>query len=314
MARVNLVSLCCLFSPAALAQEAQTSSLAEAFASYPALWDVRLSPDGTKTAQIRLREDGTTIATVLDVAQGTQAVVLVGQAGEAVIEACGWTSASRVLCSVSAPATVERSGRRNAQPTQTPAALQTPPPVYDPNELAERLASAVPGSRGRPAPLPRVTVSAITVLTAVESDGSEPKALAQLPGQSTTLPVIDWLPDDPVHVRVQPKTLWGPAGTLDVYTGELTLDSDAYVRDSISDGNGIARVYREQVAMAVEAWFARDTPTSEWTKLHERNVAEEVIGFSPLGFAAGSDELLYLDRHDVGWRPAGLGSRIANRW
>jgi hypothetical protein len=236
------------------------------------------------------------MATIIDVATGARAVVLVGDAGGAVIESCGWINASRLLCGISTQATAERPGRRTEPLTQGASAMQIPPSVYDVSDLSERPASAMSRSPGRPVSPPRVAVSAITVLTAVNSDGSEPKALAQLPGRSTTLPVIDWLPDDPVHVRVQPMS-WGPAGTLDVYTGELTLDSSSLVRRWFSDSNGVQRVYLQQ-ADNVQTWFARDKPTAEWTKLYEREIRSGGIGFMPLGFAQNGDELLYLDRHD----------------
>jgi hypothetical protein len=293
-----LIALAVFSLPTAsvFAEDLRTSAIAEAFASYPALWDVRLSPDGTKTSQIQLYADGTTMATIIDVATGARAVVLVGDAGGAVIESCGWINASRLLCGISTQATAERPGRRTEPLTQGASAMQIPPSVYDVSDLSERPASAMSRSPGRPVSPPRVAVSAITVLTAVNSDGSEPKALAQLPGRSTTLPVIDWLPDDPVHVRVQPMS-WGPAGTLDVYTGELTLDSSSLVRRWFSDSNGVQRVYLQQ-ADNVQTWFARDKPTAEWTKLYEREIRSGGIGFMPLGFAQNGDELLYLDRHD----------------
>jgi hypothetical protein len=130
MARLSLLLGCWLATAPSFADELRSSPLAEAFSAYPALWGVRLSPDGTKTSQVQVHSDGTTMATVIDIAEGTRAVVLVGEAGGAVIESCGWTNASRLLCSISTRASAER-GRRPRSFKQGASALDIPPPVYD---------------------------------------------------------------------------------------------------------------------------------------------------------------------------------------
>jgi hypothetical protein len=65
MSRSSWVCACVLAifpNAAAFGDELKSSPLAEAFAAGPALWGVRLSPDGSRTVQIQDFADGTTFA------------------------------------------------------------------------------------------------------------------------------------------------------------------------------------------------------------------------------------------------------------
>ena len=161
MARIALLVGCLLPAVCALGDEPRTSPLADVFGARPALWGMRLSPDGTKTSQIVADVDGTMMITVIDFADGAARVVATADAWETVDE-CGWASVSRLVCTITA-----------VLPPRRPPIGVDQPGVQFP-EFVQRL-------------------------VAVDHDGSNPVRL--LERRRTSAPgVVDYLIDDPDHV------------------------------------------------------------------------------------------------------------------
>lgn len=272
-----LLGCCLLLAPAAHAQDdVSTRRLAEAFSAPPALWNVRLSPDGTRTAQIQARPDGTTELSVQNVADASRTTVMSAFAGQVVIEDCGWVSDTRLLCVI------------------------TPPFVAEP--LADTVTrSARATLEGGPAQAAQVSAPppSVRMLAAVNSDGTEPAELATFRWNSSGSPVIDWLPDDPRAVLVRTDPEEGPLLRLNVYTGESVAVSETAGWAWLTDGRGTARIQarllREKMHDPRErgaGWFVRHGPDGEWIKLFDLK-GTVTDRFVPYGLVNGGTDLLY---------------------
>jgi dipeptidyl aminopeptidase/acylaminoacyl peptidase len=98
-----LVAAACLAGAPAGAQEPQelqSTPLAAAFGASPALWGLRLSPDGTRVVAIEAAESGTTNARTLRLADGHAELVLEGDPEEFDVQWCDWANDTRLLCGV----------------------------------------------------------------------------------------------------------------------------------------------------------------------------------------------------------------------
>src|SRR6185503_7827615 len=80
------------------AADLKTTPLAAAFGSAPAMWGVRLSPDGTKLSMIQMHSSGVTIARVVTFGSGQSDIVLAGKRDEFEISWCDWANDTRLLC------------------------------------------------------------------------------------------------------------------------------------------------------------------------------------------------------------------------
>jgi dipeptidyl aminopeptidase/acylaminoacyl peptidase len=78
----------------------ETTPLAKAFGSAPAIWNLRLSPDGSKMVALQVVPTGTTIARVFDFMTGAIGVVLAGKEHEFDVEWCDWDNDTRLLCGI----------------------------------------------------------------------------------------------------------------------------------------------------------------------------------------------------------------------
>lgn len=282
MMRIGLfVVWCVLAAFVARADEAGTRRLAEAFSAYPAMWNVRLSPDGTKTAQIQGHSDGTTLVTVIGVAQGSSTTVMSGSAGATVVDECGWVNDTRLLCSTAVPFVARAA--RDFLPPRGAAAVQMPMP------LTNRAQQAVVPS---PPPEP---VPAQASIAAVNSGGSVPAELVVFERSANGSVFVDWLPDDPSAVLVMLARYEGPIMKLDAYSGATTAVTPTTGAMWFTDGRGTPRVY-SRAAEGGRRWFVRNTPNADWTELERRTgIADR---FLPVGLIADATELLHLDEHD----------------
>jgi dipeptidyl aminopeptidase/acylaminoacyl peptidase len=109
MVRVRLgpLAAAACFAGAALgAQEARelqplaSTPTAAAFGASPALWGLRLSPDGTHVVAIEAADSGTTNARTLRLADGHSELVLEGEPDRFDVQWCDWANDTRLLCGV----------------------------------------------------------------------------------------------------------------------------------------------------------------------------------------------------------------------
>ena len=72
---------------------------AMAFGQMPTLWDVDLSPDGSKISYLTHHNSGTPIAVVWELEGGKPHVLLASQPDGAKLNWCKWANNERLLCS-----------------------------------------------------------------------------------------------------------------------------------------------------------------------------------------------------------------------
>ena len=105
--RFSVLILAALVSSAAVSADepAQLKStpLAKEFGTSPVMWGVQLSPDGTKISAIQMHPSGNTLARVVALGGGSDAVVLSGNVTFTVAW-CDWANAERLLCGLRAAA------------------------------------------------------------------------------------------------------------------------------------------------------------------------------------------------------------------
>ncbi len=77
-----------------------TSPLAKAFGSSPVIWNLRLSPDGSKMVALQQLPEGTTIARSFDFAGGKVETILAGKPEKFDVEWCDWANDTRLLCGI----------------------------------------------------------------------------------------------------------------------------------------------------------------------------------------------------------------------
>jgi dipeptidyl aminopeptidase/acylaminoacyl peptidase len=82
------------------AEDLESAPLAAAFGASPALWGLRLSPEGTHVVAIEAADSGTTNARTLRLADGHSAIVLEGEPDEFDVQWCDWANDTRLLCGV----------------------------------------------------------------------------------------------------------------------------------------------------------------------------------------------------------------------
>lgn len=91
---LGLIAL--LAQSAAWADESDT--LAKAFGKLPALWGVRMSPDGSKLSFLQMHAQDLPIAVTLDMRTGEMQLALASVENEFDIQWCEWANDERLLC------------------------------------------------------------------------------------------------------------------------------------------------------------------------------------------------------------------------
>jgi hypothetical protein len=76
--------------------------MAVAFGTMPALWNVQISPDGSKIVFLQMHAEDLPIAVVFDFASGTAKMVLASEKDRFDLSWCSWANDERILCGYSA--------------------------------------------------------------------------------------------------------------------------------------------------------------------------------------------------------------------
>jgi len=99
-----LVSIVVLFAIAPGSNAAPPDPLAVAFGTMPGLWDVRLSPDGTKVSFLQMHPEDLPILRVFDITTGKVNLALASTKDGFDIRWCSWANNERLLCGFEAVA------------------------------------------------------------------------------------------------------------------------------------------------------------------------------------------------------------------
>ena len=87
-----------LWAGAAAAKTDAPDALAVAFGTMPALWNVQMSPDGSKLSFLQMHREDLPIMGVLDARTGSVQTALASVAGKFDIQWCDWANDERLLC------------------------------------------------------------------------------------------------------------------------------------------------------------------------------------------------------------------------
>jgi len=92
-----LSALLCVFLAAPKA--AEPDPLAVEFGTMPALWGVRLSPDGTKVSFLQMHPEDLSVLTIFDLVTGKANMALASTRDGFDLQWCDWANIERLLCS-----------------------------------------------------------------------------------------------------------------------------------------------------------------------------------------------------------------------
>jgi dipeptidyl aminopeptidase/acylaminoacyl peptidase len=242
-------------------RQLQSSDIAQTFGSAPTLWGARLSPDGSKLSAIQMHADGVTMVRVFSFDGDPTTLVLAGKRDEFDVRWCDWVNDQQLLCGLIAL-------------RRMPSALG---PQYFPHT---RLISASADGKVVKVLLEEMLENPFYVVLSQDH-------------------VVDWLPDDPDHVLVAvPGDKGANVYRLNVYDGKLfETDERTSAHAWLTDGHGTPRLYG-RMGTKFRRWHLRDTPGSEWSLLHETDITDLRDQFSPIGFGADRNELLFFDAHE----------------
>jgi dipeptidyl aminopeptidase/acylaminoacyl peptidase len=102
MRALVLIALLCV--SVAASNAAAPDPLAVAFGTMPALWNVRMSPDGTKVSLLQMHPDDLPILRIFDLTTGKANLALASTKDGFDIQWCDWANNERLLCGFSAVA------------------------------------------------------------------------------------------------------------------------------------------------------------------------------------------------------------------
>jgi dipeptidyl aminopeptidase/acylaminoacyl peptidase len=242
--------------------ELKSTPLAREFGTAPVMWGVQLSPDGSKLSAIQMHPSGQTLARVIGLADGSDAVVLSSGNEAFRVTWCEWANAERLLCGL-------RTMSHNANAGTYFGVTRMVAAKTDGTEMKELITG-------------RIGADVRVQFT--------DNVIDWLPDDDEHVLVV--VPGD------RPFSGMG-VSRLNVYTGvldrhELPIPG---VGGWITDGHGVARLYL-RTSERDRRWLVRATPDSDWELLHRTEFENLDDSFSPLGFAESRNELLFVERQD----------------
>jgi len=243
----------------------------------PALWNVRMSPDGTKVSFLQMHPDDLPILRVLDLTSGKANLALASTRDGFDLQWCDWANNERLLCSFYGVSGVW--------------GLSTASGEY----LITRLVAI------------NADGSEMKVLLQRQAEGHYSQFLDD---------VVDWLVDDPKHVlatlpnimpgsivdehrRSQSAMKGFSVRRVDIYTGDTgaPVEKHSGYGSWMSDGHGLARLYFHMTTYHA-SWKYRPSGKTKWRKLHKRKLSDLDDHYYPVGFGEDLDALLVVKPHD----------------
>jgi len=231
----------------------KTDSLAVAFGKVPFLWDVRLSPDGSKISFLHMDKAGIPVAIVYST-DGKSTLVAQSIPGKFDIYWCQWANNERLLCGFYG---IDRKRGHLAPDTRL-------------------VAVNIDGSDGR-------------VLLQKKLENKSGVQLAQF--QDKIIDWLPDDPKH-VLVEEKGSRGTG-VSKLNIYTGQTSVverDRDGIYR-WISDGHGIVRL-RYYSNGRREKWYFRLADSEKWSVLYDSQTEDINDEYHPIGFGQDQNALL----------------------
>jgi dipeptidyl aminopeptidase/acylaminoacyl peptidase len=245
---------------ASAAEPRSPDPLAVAFGTMPALWDLRMSPDGSKVAFLQMHPEDLPILVVADLTDGKANLALASTKDGFDIRWCDWANDERLLCGFQAIAdkwdsyVVTRLVAVNADGSNMKVLLQH----KFANEFAQQQDQVVDWLADDPE---RVLVTITTV----------PKSHDV---RSTLTP-------------------------LDIDSGRIqsSVESRPGYVSWLTDGHGSPRLYR-YLSEDKLRWHYRPAGDDHWQVLHEAKLTDLDDHYSPVGFGSDPNRVLVVKPHD----------------
>jgi len=230
----------------------------------PALWGVRMSPDGSKVSFVQMHPEDLPILRVLDLNTGKANLALASTRDGFDLQWCDWANDERLLCSFYAMSramglfVVTRLVAVNADGTEMKVLLQ--------RQVEGNYSQFLDG-----------------VVDWLVDDPR--RVLAAIP---------NWMPGSvDVYRRAHASSRGFSVRSLDIYSGDTgsPIETQSGFAGWTSDGRGSPRLYWRMTEKHLR-WKFRRSGESKWRELHKAKLADLDDNYYPVGFGEESDRLL----------------------
>ena len=244
--------------------------LAVLFGTMPALWGVRMSPDGAKVSFLQMHPKDFPIARVLDLTTGEANLVMASTKDGFDLQWCGWANNERLLCSF--------FGISSA---------------WDSYVVTRLVAVNADGSE-------------MKVLVQNQVEGSYSQFLDGIVDWLVDDPrhVLIEVPNvKPGSIDVYRRAHSFSRGFMlkpvDIYSGAMgsPVEKKSGNVHWVSDGRGSSRLYR-YIGKNQIRWHYRRSGESKWRRLHKSKMTDLDDDYYPIGFGEDLDRLLVLKPHE----------------
>ncbi len=265
-----LASTALLCAAAASSQAASPDPLAVAFGTMPALWGVRLSPDGSKVSFLQMHPEDLPILRVLDLTTGNTNLALASTRDGFDLNWCNWANHERLLCSFYG---ISRA--------------------WEGFGVTRLVAVNADGAERK-------------VLLQSQVEGSFAQILDGVVDRLVDDPehiLIEMPNDKPGSVDVYRRAHASSRGIMvrpvDIYSGEIggPVEKQSGNAHWLSDGRGSPRIYRHIDRRRIR-WHYRLSGKKKWHRLHERKWSDVDDHYYPIGFGEASDRLLVVKPYE----------------
>jgi dipeptidyl aminopeptidase/acylaminoacyl peptidase len=244
--------------------------LAVAFGTMPALWGVRMSPDGTKVSFLQMHPEDLSVLRVFDLTTGEANLALASTRDGFNLQWCNWANNERLLCSfygiskASGLAFVTRLVAVNADGSEMKALLQS--------QVEGNYSQFLDGIVDWLVDDPR-------------------RVLVEMPNQMPGS--ID------VYRKAHASSRGFSVRPVDIYSGDTgsPVETQSGLVTWISDGRGTPRLYLRMSENHIR-WKYRRSGERKWRKLHKARMADLDDHYYPVGFGADPDGLLVIKPHE----------------
>jgi dipeptidyl aminopeptidase/acylaminoacyl peptidase len=266
-----LVSSALVCVSVAASNAATPDPLAVAFGTMPGLWDVRISPDGTKVSFLQMHPEDLSVLRILDLTTGEANLALASTRDGFNLHWCSWANDERLLCSFTG---ISRAVGLMFFVTRLVAVNA------DGSEMKVLLQHRVEGNYSQ------------FLDGVVDWLVDDPRrVLVEMP---------NFMPGSiDVYRKAHASSRGFSVRSVDIYSGETgsPVETQSGIGSWMSDGRGSARLYLN-VNSSYIRWKYRRSGKRKWRKLHKAKVSDLDDDYYPVGFGADPDQLLVVKPHE----------------
>jgi dipeptidyl aminopeptidase/acylaminoacyl peptidase len=236
----------------------------------PALWNVRMSPDGSKVSFLQMHPEDLSVARIFDLTTGEANLALASTRDGFSLQWCDWANNERLLCSF--------YGISKAQGSFFVTRLVAV--NADGSEMKVLLQSQVEGNYSQ-------FLDGIVDWLVDDPRRVLIETPNMMPGS------ID------VYRQAHASSRGFSVRPVDIYSGNTgsPVETQSGFVNWISDGRGTPRLYRRMSENHIR-WKFRRSGERKWRKLHKARSADLDDHYYPVGFGGNPDGLLVVKPHE----------------